>query len=119
MSQRLTLTQTTGYAPRHGHAIAHTHRGRPDRPWCGCPSLGEAFASQALYCRDFLGIDPDLFNPNGGGIAVGHPYGMTGARLVGQTWRPAGSSVTSSSVHVSRTRAPTRSGAGKRSLLTP
>ena len=49
----------------------------------GVWELNEAFASQALYCRDFLGIDPDLFNPNGGGIAVGHPYGMTGARLVG------------------------------------
>ncbi|MFC6239265.1 acetyl-CoA C-acyltransferase [Longivirga aurantiaca] len=49
----------------------------------GVWELNEAFASQALYCRDFLGIDPELFNPNGGGIAVGHPYGMTGARLVG------------------------------------
>jgi len=45
--------------------------------------LNEAFASQALYCRDELGIDPDRFNVNGGGIAIGHPYGMTGARLVG------------------------------------
>jgi acetyl-CoA C-acetyltransferase len=49
----------------------------------GLWELNEAFASQALYCRDALGIDPDLFNVNGGGIAVGHPYGMTGARLVG------------------------------------
>lgn len=49
----------------------------------GVWELNEAFASQALYCRDFLEIDPVLFNPNGGGIAVGHPYGMTGARLVG------------------------------------
>src|SRR5262245_25960174 len=45
--------------------------------------LNEAFASQALYCRDELGIDPDRFNVNGGGIAIGHPYGMTGARLIG------------------------------------
>jgi acetyl-CoA C-acetyltransferase len=45
--------------------------------------LNEAFASQALYCRNALGIDPALFNVNGGGIALGHPYGMTGARLVG------------------------------------
>ena len=45
--------------------------------------LNEAFACQALYCRDFLGIDPDKYNVNGGGISIGHPYGMTGARLVG------------------------------------
>jgi acetyl-CoA C-acetyltransferase len=45
--------------------------------------LNEAFACQALYCRDRLGIDPDRFNVNGGAISVGHPYGMTGARLVG------------------------------------
>lgn len=45
--------------------------------------LNEAFASQAVHCRDVLGIDPDRLNVNGGAIAVGHPYGMTGARLVG------------------------------------
>ncbi len=45
--------------------------------------LNEAFASQAVYCRDFLGIDPERYNVNGGAISVGHPYGMTGARLVG------------------------------------
>jgi acetyl-CoA acetyltransferase family protein len=45
--------------------------------------LNEAFASQALYCRDRLGIDPAKLNPNGGAISIGHPYGMTGARLVG------------------------------------
>lgn len=49
----------------------------------GLWELNEAFAVQALYCRDHLGIDPDLYNVNGGGISVGHPYGMTGARLVG------------------------------------
>jgi acetyl-CoA C-acetyltransferase len=49
----------------------------------GLWELNEAFASQALYCRDALGIDPELFNVDGGGIAVGHPYGMTGSRLVG------------------------------------
>ncbi len=49
----------------------------------GLWELNEAFACQALYCRDQLGIDPDLYNVNGGGISVGHPYGMTGARLVG------------------------------------
>ena len=45
--------------------------------------LNEAFASQVLYCRDRLGIDPEKFNVSGGSIAVGHPYGMTGARLSG------------------------------------
>ena len=45
--------------------------------------LNEAFASQAVYCRDRLGIDPARFNPNGGAISIGHPYGMSGARLVG------------------------------------
>ena len=45
--------------------------------------LNEAFACQALYCRDRLGIDPQKFNVDGGAISVGHPYGMTGARLVG------------------------------------
>lgn len=45
--------------------------------------LNEAFASQALYCRDRIGIDPMKLNVNGGAIAVGHPFGMTGARLAG------------------------------------
>jgi acetyl-CoA C-acetyltransferase len=49
----------------------------------GLWELNEAFACQALYCRDTLGIDPACFNVNGGGIALGHPFGMTGARLVG------------------------------------
>ena len=49
----------------------------------GLWELNEAFACQAIYCRDELGIDPDIFNVNGGGISIGHPYGMTGARLVG------------------------------------
>lgn len=49
----------------------------------GLWELNEAFACQAVYCRDQLGIDPDLYNVNGGGISIGHPYGMTGARLVG------------------------------------
>jgi len=49
----------------------------------GLWELNEAFASQALYCRDTLGIDPDKFNVNGGAIAVGHPFGMSGSRLVG------------------------------------
>jgi acetyl-CoA C-acetyltransferase len=45
--------------------------------------LNEAFASQCLYSRDTLGIDPEIYNVNGGSIAIGHPYGMTGARLAG------------------------------------
>ncbi len=45
--------------------------------------LNEAFASQALYCRDRLGLPSDRVNVNGGAIALGHPFGMTGARMVG------------------------------------
>ena len=45
--------------------------------------LNEAFAVQCLYCRDRLGIDPDKYNVDGGAISVGHPYGMSGARLLG------------------------------------
>ncbi|MEO8857915.1 MAG: acetyl-CoA C-acyltransferase [Burkholderiaceae bacterium] len=45
--------------------------------------LNEAFASQCLYCRDTLGIDPAIYNVNGGSIAIGHPFGMTGTRLSG------------------------------------
>lgn len=49
----------------------------------GLWELNEAFACQVLYCRDHLGIDPERYNVNGGGISIGHPYGMTGARIVG------------------------------------
>ena len=45
--------------------------------------LNEAFASQVIYCRDRLGIPNEILNVNGGGISIGHPFGMTGARLVG------------------------------------
>ncbi|MBV9050970.1 MAG: acetyl-CoA C-acyltransferase [Hyphomicrobiales bacterium] len=45
--------------------------------------LNEAFAVQVIYCRDKLGIDPEKLNVNGGAIAIGHPYGMSGARLTG------------------------------------
>ncbi|WP_029581621.1 acetyl-CoA C-acyltransferase [Bradyrhizobium sp. URHD0069] len=45
--------------------------------------LNEAFAVQVIYCRDKLGIDPEKLNVNGGAVAVGHPYGMSGARLAG------------------------------------
>lgn len=49
----------------------------------GLWELNEAFASQCLYCRDHLGIDPEKYNVNGGAIAIGHPFGMTGSRQVG------------------------------------
>jgi len=49
----------------------------------GLWEINEAFASQVIYCRDRLGIDPEKLNVNGGGIALGHPFGMTGSRLVG------------------------------------
>ena len=49
--------------------------------------LNEAFASQCLYSRDFLGIDPEKYNVNGGSISIGHPFGMTGSRLTGHILR--------------------------------
>ena len=49
----------------------------------GLWEINEAFASQAIYCQQTLGIDPDKLNVDGGGIALGHPFGMTGSRLVG------------------------------------
>ncbi|MGD9661120.1 MAG: acetyl-CoA C-acyltransferase [Porticoccaceae bacterium] len=49
--------------------------------------LNEAFASQVLYCRDALEIDNDIYNVNGGAIAIGHPYGMTGSRMTGVVLR--------------------------------
>ena len=49
----------------------------------GLWELNEAFAVQTVYCRDQLGIPMEILNVNGGSISIGHPYGMTGARLVG------------------------------------
>ncbi|MCP5412694.1 MAG: acetyl-CoA C-acyltransferase [Alphaproteobacteria bacterium] len=49
----------------------------------GLWELNEAFASQTLYCMDQLGLDPEKTNVDGGAISIGHPYGMTGARLTG------------------------------------
>lgn len=49
----------------------------------GLWELNEAFAVQVIYCRDKLGIPDDLLNVNGGAIAIGHPYGVTGSRLTG------------------------------------
>ncbi len=45
--------------------------------------LNEAFAVQVVYCRDRLGLDPDKLNVNGGSVSIGHPFGMTGSRMVG------------------------------------
>lgn len=45
--------------------------------------INEAFAAQLVYCRDLLGLDSDKLNVNGGAISIGHPYGMSGSRLVG------------------------------------
>jgi acetyl-CoA acetyltransferase len=49
--------------------------------------LNEAFASQVLYCQRNLEISDDKLNPLGGSISIGHPYGMTGSRMVGQVLR--------------------------------
>lgn len=49
----------------------------------GVWELNEAFAVQVVYCRDRLGIDPEKLNVNGGSISIGHPFGMTGSRMVG------------------------------------
>jgi acetyl-CoA C-acetyltransferase len=49
----------------------------------GLWELNEAFASQSIYCRDKLGLPDELLNVNGGAISIGHPFGMTGARLAG------------------------------------
>ncbi|WP_297322214.1 acetyl-CoA C-acyltransferase [uncultured Bartonella sp.] len=58
---------------RHGLKIADI----------GLWEMNEAFASQSVYCRDTLGLDPEIVNVNGGAISIGHPFGMSGARLVG------------------------------------
>lgn len=58
---------------RHGLAVADIDL------W----ELNEAFASQAIYCRDSLNLPPDKLNVNGGAISIGHPFGMSGARMVG------------------------------------
>ena len=49
----------------------------------GLWELNEAFAVQAVYCRDQLGLDPDKLNVDGGAIAIGHPFGVSGTRLAG------------------------------------
>ncbi len=53
----------------------------------GVWELNEAFAVQVIYCRDQLGIDDAKLNINGGAISIGHPYGMSGARMVGHALR--------------------------------
>jgi acetyl-CoA C-acetyltransferase len=49
--------------------------------------LNEAFASQVVHCRNAIGIDPEKLNVNGGAIAIGHPYGMSGTRMIGHVLR--------------------------------
>ena len=49
--------------------------------------LNEAFASQCVYCRDALEINPEIYNVNGGSISIGHPFGMTGSRMTGHIIR--------------------------------
>jgi acetyl-CoA C-acetyltransferase len=49
----------------------------------GLWEINEAFASQVIYCRDTLGIDDNILNVNGGAISIGHPFGMSGARMAG------------------------------------
>ena len=49
--------------------------------------LNEAFASQCIYCRDRLSIDNEIYNVNGGSISIGHPFGMTGSRMIGTLLR--------------------------------
>ena len=77
--------------------------------------LNEAFASQCLYSRDKLGIDPEKYNVNGGSIAIGHPFGMTGARLTGHILqegrraRPSGASSRCASAAARAARACSRS----------
>jgi acetyl-CoA C-acetyltransferase len=51
----------------------------------GLWELNEAFAVQVLYCQEKLGIPLELMNVNGGAISIGHPYGMSGARMVGHS----------------------------------
>jgi acetyl-CoA C-acetyltransferase/acetyl-CoA acyltransferase len=70
---------------RHRPGVAMPKRWRTTacggrHPACG---LNEAFAAQALYCQQRLGIPDERLNVNGGAIAIGHPFGMTGARLAG------------------------------------
>ncbi|MBM3724186.1 MAG: thiolase family protein [Acidobacteria bacterium] len=60
--------------------LARTGRAMED---IGVWELNEAFAVQVIYCRDRLGIPVDRLNPNGGSVSIGHPFGMTGSRMVG------------------------------------
>ena len=51
----------------------------------GLWELNEAFAVQVIYCRDKLGIPDEILNVNGGSISIGHPYGMSAARMIGHS----------------------------------
>lgn len=69
-----------GIGDRHGPEYAHRGLKLAD---IDLVELDEAFASQCVYCRDALGTDNEIYNVNGGSIAVGHPFGMTGSRMTG------------------------------------
>jgi acetyl-CoA acetyltransferase family protein len=71
-----------GLGPIHAVPRLMTRSGRRAAE-IGLWELNEAFAAQVLPCIAELGLDPDIVNVNGGAISVGHPYGMTGLRLVG------------------------------------
>ncbi len=82
--QRLLEKRTGRDGCRPIYAIPKTsEEHRSSHEDIGLWELNEAFACQVLYCRDHLGIDPEIYNVNGGAISIGHPYGMTGARQVG------------------------------------
>ena len=78
-----------GYAPEEmgiGPVLAVPHlleRQGLEVADVGLWELNEAFACQTVHCRDALGIDPEIFNVDGGAILVGHPYGMSGSRMTG------------------------------------
>ena len=83
-----------GRRRRRGRAVVHGHRADPGHPQAARPrldvrageldliELNEAFAAQALPCIAELGLDPERVNVNGGAIAIGHPLGCSGARLL-------------------------------------
>jgi acetyl-CoA C-acetyltransferase len=82
LRRRRLRARRDGHRPGLRHpALLEAHGLKVDD--IGLWELNEAFAVQVLYCRDKLGIPDDNLNVNGGAIAVGHPYGVSGARLVG------------------------------------
>ena len=74
------VLQLTGVIPATHAALQRAGLTLKDIDWI---EINEAFAVQVMYCRDRLGIPNELLNVNGGAISIGHPYGMSGARMVG------------------------------------